>query len=49
MVTHDQAVAERADRAIVLKDGEIAEDRRIPEPRDADTELRDMAAKEEVS
>ena len=38
LVTHDQQVAEHADRVIVLKDGAVAEDRRVPEPRDAEQE-----------
>ena len=46
LVTHDEAVAEHADRIIVLKDGCLAEDRQVPEPRDADTELRDLNEKE---
>ena len=32
MVTHDRAVAESADRIIVLEDGRIAEDRRTENP-----------------
>ena len=39
VVTHDQAVAEHARRIIVLKDGTIAEDRAVGEPRDAEAEL----------
>jgi len=39
VVTHDQAVAEHAQRMIVLKDGAVAEDRRVAEPRDAEAEL----------
>ena len=46
LVTHDEAVAEHADRIIVLKDGCLAEDRQVPEPRDANTELRDLNEKE---
>jgi len=46
LVTHDEAVAEHADRIIVLKDGRIAEDRRVAQPRDAEAELRDLDEKE---
>jgi putative ABC transport system ATP-binding protein len=46
LVTHDEVVAEHADRILVLKDGCLAEDRQVREPRDADTELRDLNEKE---
>jgi putative ABC transport system ATP-binding protein len=39
VVTHDQVIAEHANRIIVLKDGRVAADRMVPEPRDATTEL----------
>ena len=39
VVTHDEAVAEHADRIIVLRDGAVAEDRVVAQPRDAETEL----------
>jgi len=39
LVTHDQAVAEHANRLITLKDGTIADDRAVAQPRDAETEL----------
>jgi len=39
LVTHDQAVAEHAQRIIVLKDGQITEDRLIKKQRDPDLEL----------
>ena len=39
VITHDSAVAEHAQRIIVLKDGRIAEDRPIKQPRDAEAEL----------
>ena len=35
VVTHDLATAEHADRIIILKDGRIAEDRKVERPRDA--------------
>ncbi len=38
IVTHDEEVAEHADRIIVLKDGKIEQDRRVPQPRDAEEE-----------
>jgi putative ABC transport system ATP-binding protein len=46
LVTHDRAVAEHAHRVIVLKDGQVAEDRPVAQPRDAEAELRAMAEKE---
>ena len=39
VVTHDSAIAEHAQRVIVLKDGGIAEDRPVKQPRDAEAEL----------
>jgi putative ABC transport system ATP-binding protein len=39
LVTHDAAVAEHTDRIIVLRDGRVAEDRAVKEPRDAEREL----------
>ena len=45
LVSHDRAVAEHANRIIVLKDGQIAEDRPVPNPRDAEAELRALAEK----
>ncbi len=38
LVTHSEEVAEHADRVIVLHDGTIAEDRRVPHPRNAEHE-----------
>jgi len=38
-VTHDQAVAEHADRIIVMEDGQVAQDQRVDQPRDAAREL----------
>jgi len=46
LVTHDRAVAEHAHRIVVLKDGQVAEDRPVDQPRDADAELRALADKE---
>ena len=46
VVTHDRAVAEHADRIIVLKDGMVAEDQPVAHPRDADVELAAIAGKE---
>ena len=46
LVTHDQQVAEHADRVIVLKDGAVAEDRRVAEPRDAEQEKNQVAEEE---
>jgi len=42
MITHDRAVAEHARRLIVLKDGRVADDQPVHQPRDAETELRLM-------
>jgi putative ABC transport system ATP-binding protein len=46
LVTHDLAVAEHANRIVVLKDGMVAEDRPVTQPRDADAETRVLAEKE---
>jgi len=46
VITHDNNVAEHADRIIVLKDGQIAEDKPIMQPRDAETELKELNNKE---
>ena len=46
VVTHDRAVAEHANRIIVLKDGMVAEDQPLAHPRDADAEARVLAGKE---
>jgi ABC-type lipoprotein export system ATPase subunit len=40
LVTHDAAVAEHAGRVLLMKDGRIAEDRKVSRPRDAEAELR---------
>ena len=42
VVTHDQVVAEHADRIIVLKDGTISEDRCVDQPRVAEVELKEL-------
>jgi len=46
VVTHDQAVAEHADRIIVLKDGRVAEDRRVDHPRNVEAELAELKQQE---
>ena len=48
LVTHDQAVAEHAHRIIVLKDGQITEDRVVKKPRDPDVELETPGDEEDV-
>jgi putative ABC transport system ATP-binding protein len=48
LVTHSEEVAEHADRVIVLKDGTVAEDRCVVEPRDAEQE-KNLAAEEETA
>ena len=46
IVTHDEEVAQHADRTIVLKDGRIEHDRRVTHPRDAEKEQRQQAQQE---
>jgi len=46
VVSHDRAVAEHADRIIVLKDGMVAEDQPVARPRDAEAEAIALAEKE---
>ena len=46
VITHDNNVAEHADRIIVLKDGQIAEDKPVMQPRDAETELKELNNKD---
>jgi putative ABC transport system ATP-binding protein len=46
LVTHDQEVAEHADRIIMLRHGTVAEDRCVAEPRDAAQETHPAADKE---
>ena len=48
VVTHDQAVAEHADRVIVLKDGTVAEDHRVGQPRSAEAELEQLKQEAEA-
>jgi putative ABC transport system ATP-binding protein len=48
LVTHDREVAEHADRVVVLKDGEIKEDRRVQPPRGAQAECSEQVDKEAV-
>jgi len=40
VVTHDPAIAEHAERVIVLRDGRIVEDRKVENPRDAERALQ---------
>ena len=47
LVTHDQTVAEHAERVFVMKDGTIAEDRVVAKPHDPEEELRATAEEEE--
>ena len=49
LVTHAEDVAEHADRIIVLKDGTVAEDRRIERPRDAEQEKAHSNPEEDVA
>ena len=46
IVTHDAEVAEHADRIIVLKDGQVDEDRRVAQPRDAEKECTEHLEQE---
>ena len=46
IVTHDEEVAEHADRIIVLKDGKIEQDRRVAQPRDAEEECNEHIEQE---
>ena len=46
MVTHDRNVAEHADRIILLKEGTIAEDLPVDQPRDAELELQSLTGEE---
>ena len=42
IVTHDEAVAEHANRIIQLKDGQVASDRVVPEPKDPEKEIASL-------
>lgn len=44
MITHDQEVAEHAQRVLSLRDGRIVEDRAVSKPRDAEAALRALSA-----
>lgn len=46
IVTHDRDVAQHADRIILMQNGQIAEDRPVESPCDAEAELRILADKE---
>jgi putative ABC transport system ATP-binding protein len=39
IVTHDLAIAEHADRILLMRDGRVAEDRPVSHPRNAEEEL----------
>jgi len=43
LITHDQNIAEHADRILVLRDGRIFEDSRLESPLDAEQELLALA------
>jgi ABC-type lipoprotein export system ATPase subunit len=46
VVTHDEAVAEHADRILVLDDGQVRDDRRVARPRQAEEELQALRDEE---
>ena len=48
IVTHDRAVAEHADRIIVMEDGRIAEEVAVAAPLDAEEELKSLANGEDA-
>jgi putative ABC transport system ATP-binding protein len=43
MVTHDEITAEHANRIIQLKEGRVASDRAVPEPRDPEKEMASLS------
>ena len=49
IVTHDLAVAEHAQRIILMKDGQIAEDYNVKKRCDPDAELSVLASEEKAS
>ena len=49
VITHNSNVAEHTDRIIVLKDGLIADDKSVPQPLDAENELKELTSKEKLS
>jgi putative ABC transport system ATP-binding protein len=49
VVTHDEEVAEHADRILVLRDGRIVADRRVSAPRDAEAERATLGATERAA
>jgi putative ABC transport system ATP-binding protein len=49
MVTHDLRLAEYADRVIVMKDGLVAEDRKVLQPRDAEADLKEIPTQQEAT
>jgi len=48
MVTHDPAVAEHADRVIVLEDGNVVQDRHVDQPLSAEAELEQLKQEAEA-
>jgi putative ABC transport system ATP-binding protein len=42
IVTHDEAVAEHANRIIQLREGRVASDRAVPEPKDPEKEIASL-------
>ena len=49
VVTHDQEVAEHANRVLLMRDGRLAEDRPVPQPRDAGQELELLPAQTDAA
>jgi putative ABC transport system ATP-binding protein len=47
MVTHDEATAEHANRIIQLKEGRVASDRKVQDPKDPQKELESLKAGED--